>query len=139
MNAAGGIHSRTGGSELSHKLLNRFNVLVVTDRRNKFHSIQLACASAVAVGASETCIAYHLPLTIITVTDSIGIVTLSPAAAFAGTTKMLLRSVMTASITADIFVILLLIAFPPFLMLVFFFCPADSQLHKYLLLLTVGE
>ena len=53
MNAARRIHPCTGSSQLSHKFLDSFDILIVTNRRNKLHSVKPARTPAVAVGTGQ--------------------------------------------------------------------------------------
>ena len=74
MDAAAIVDSRASGTELAHKLLYRFNILVPADRGNKFHRIVPACRTVVAVAAADEGVAHQLPLTVVVIPYGIGVI-----------------------------------------------------------------
>ena len=74
MDAAAIVDSCTACAELAHKFLHRFNIFVLTDRRNKFHRIVPACRTVIPVAASDRGVAHHFPLTISIISYGICIV-----------------------------------------------------------------
>ena len=74
MDAAGVVDLCTACAELAHKFLHRFNIFVLTDRRNKFHRIVPACRTVVTVAAADGGVTYHFPLTVAVIPDGIGVI-----------------------------------------------------------------
>ena len=81
MDVAAIVDSRASGTELAHKLLYRFNILVPADRGNKFHRIVPACRTVVAVAAADGGVAHHFPLSVTVIPYGVGVI---PAADMGG-------------------------------------------------------
>ena len=74
MDTAGVVDLCTSGSELAHKLLHRFDVLVFTDGRHKFHRVVPTCRTVVTVAATDRGVADHFPLSVLLIPNCIGVI-----------------------------------------------------------------
>lgn len=74
MDTAGGICDRPARAKISDELLNRFNIVVYANGRNKFNGAFAAQRISASVRAAYTSVANNFPFPVLIVADDIRVV-----------------------------------------------------------------